>query len=152
MKRIVIGLVLLGVFAAGVFLAPTLTPHFAPYVVAFERMREARNLAGTSDTTLTAPPAVSVVKVADADFTETVAVSGSLVPREEILVAPEVEGFRVLELKVDVGDRVKKGDVLAILVAGIARRPAGAERRLARARGRRHLKGQEPDRAKPRRA
>ena len=116
MKRIVIGLVLLGVFAAGVFLAPTLTPHFAPYVVAFERMREARNLAGTSDTTLTAPPAVSVVKVADADFTETVAVSGSLVPREEILVAPEVEGFRVLELKVDVGDRVKKGDVLAILV------------------------------------
>ena len=116
MKRIVIGIVLLGVFAAGVFLAPTLTPHFAPYVVAFERMREARNLAGTSDTTLTAPPAVSVVKVADADFTETVAVSGSLVPREEILVAPEVEGFRVLELKVDVGDRVKKGDVLAILV------------------------------------
>jgi HlyD family secretion protein len=116
MKRIVIGLVLLGVFAAGVFLAPTLTPHLAPYVVAFERMREARNLAGTSDTTLTAPPAVSVVKVADADFTETVAVSGSLVPREEILVAPEVEGFRVLELKVDVGDRVKKGDVLAILV------------------------------------
>ncbi len=77
MKRIVIGFVLLGVFAAGVFLAPTLTPHLAPYVVALERMREARNLAGTSDTTLTAPPAVSVVKVADADFTETVAVSGS---------------------------------------------------------------------------
>jgi HlyD family secretion protein len=116
MKRIVIGVVLLGVFAAGVFLAPTLTPHLAPYFVAFERMREARNLAGTSDTTLTAPPAVSVVKVADADFTETVAVSGSLVPREEILVAPEVEGFRVLDLKVDVGDRVTKGDVLAILV------------------------------------
>jgi len=116
MKRIVIGIVLLGVFAAGVFLAPALTPHLGPYIVAFERMREARNLAGTNDTTLTAPPAVSVVKVADADFTETVAVSGSLVPREEILVAPEVEGFRVLELKVDVGDRVKKGDVLAILV------------------------------------
>ena len=30
--------------------------------------------------------------------------------------------------------------------AGIARRPAGTERRLARARGRRHLQGQEPDR------
>ena len=37
-------------------------------------------------------------------------------PRDEILVAPEVEGFRVLELKVDEGDRVKKGDVLATLV------------------------------------
>jgi len=116
MKKILIGLVMLGLFGAGVFLAPTLAPHFAPYVVAFERMRESRNLAGTSDTTLTAPPAMSVVKVGDADFTETVAVSGSLVPREEILVAPEVEGFRVLDLKVDVGDRVKKGDVLAILV------------------------------------
>ena len=103
MKKLLVGLVMLGVFAAGVFFAPTITPQFAPYLVAFERMREARNLNGTSDTTLTAPPAVSVVKVADADFTETVAVSGSLVPREEILVAPEVEGFRVLDLKVDVG-------------------------------------------------
>ena len=62
------------------------------------------------------PPAVSVVKATGADFTERVTVSGSLVPRDEILVAPEVEGFRVLELKVDEGDRVKKGDVLAILV------------------------------------
>ena len=116
MRKLFIGLVMLGVFAAGVFFAPALAPHFAPYVIAIERMREARNLAGTTDTTLTAPPAVSVVKVADAEFIETVAVSGSLAPREEILVAPEVEGFRVLDLRVDVGDRVKKGDVLAILV------------------------------------
>jgi RND family efflux transporter MFP subunit len=62
-------------------------------------------------------PAVSVVTVAPHDFVETVLVTGSLVPREEILVAPEVEGLRVLELKVDEGDRVKKGDVLAVLVS-----------------------------------
>ena len=36
------------------------------------------------------PPAVSVVPVAIEDFVETVLVTGSLVPRDEILVAPEV--------------------------------------------------------------
>ena len=49
-------------------------------------------------------------------FIETVLVTGSFVPREEIIVAPEVDGLRVLELKVEEGDRVKKGDILAILV------------------------------------
>lgn len=63
------------------------------------------------------PPAVSVVPVATQKFVETVLVTGSLVPREEILVAPEVEGLRVMKLNVDEGDRVKKGDVLAVLVS-----------------------------------
>jgi RND family efflux transporter MFP subunit len=63
------------------------------------------------------PPAVSAAPAAPADFIETALVTGSLVPREEILVAPEVEGLRVLELKADEGDRVKRGDVLAVLVS-----------------------------------
>ena len=63
------------------------------------------------------PPAVSAVRIAEADFTESVLVTGSLVAREEILVAPEVEGFKVVKINVDQGDRVKKGDVLATLVA-----------------------------------
>jgi RND family efflux transporter MFP subunit len=62
-------------------------------------------------------PAITVSKVAIEDFVETAAVSGSLVPREEILVSPEVEGLRVLELLADEGDKVKKGQVLARLVA-----------------------------------
>lgn len=61
-------------------------------------------------------PAVSVARVEVKDFAETALVTGSLVAREEILVAPEVDGLRVLELKVDEGDHVKKGDVLAVLV------------------------------------
>ena len=60
---------------------------------------------------------VTVVRVAMADFTETVLATGSLVPREEILVGPEVEGLRVTEVLADEGQRVKKGDVLARLVA-----------------------------------
>lgn len=61
-------------------------------------------------------PAVSVVPAAKSDFVETVLVTGSFVAREEILVAPEVDGLRVLALKAEEGDRVKKGDVLAVLV------------------------------------
>ncbi len=61
-------------------------------------------------------PAVSVVRAAEADFIETVLVTGSFVAREEILVAPEVDGLRVLEIRAEEGDWVKKGDVLAVLV------------------------------------
>lgn len=64
-----------------------------------------------------AAPAITVSKVTVEDFVETAAVSGSLVPREEILVSPEVDGLRVLELLADEGDKVKKGQVLARLVA-----------------------------------
>ena len=63
-----------------------------------------------------APPAASVVKVAPAELVETVLVTGTLVPREEILVAPEIEGLRVLEVHVEEGDWVEEGQVLATLV------------------------------------
>jgi RND family efflux transporter MFP subunit len=60
---------------------------------------------------------VTVARVAPADFIETVLANGSLVAREEILVGPEVEGLRITEVLADEGARVKKGDVLARLVA-----------------------------------
>jgi HlyD family secretion protein len=69
------------------------------------------------DAKATLPPAVTVTKTGVAAFNETVVITGTLVPREEILVAPEIEGLRVMELAVDEGDRVKKGQVLARLVS-----------------------------------
>jgi RND family efflux transporter MFP subunit len=72
------------------------------------RLEEARPVAA---------PAITVSKVTTENFVETAAVSGSLVPREEILVSPEVDGLRVLELMADEGDKVKKGQILARLVA-----------------------------------
>ena len=63
------------------------------------------------------PIAVTVAKVVPAEFTATVLVTGSLVPREEILVGPEVDGLRITEVLADEGDRVKKGQVLARLVS-----------------------------------
>jgi HlyD family secretion protein len=69
------------------------------------------------DESLVLAAAVTVARVAPADFVETVLATGSLVAREEILVGPEVEGLRITEVLADEGTRVKKGDVLARLVA-----------------------------------
>lgn len=65
-----------------------------------------------------APPlAVSVTAATPASFIDSVMVTGSLVAREEILVGPEIEGLRVVEVLADEGDRVTKGQVLARLVS-----------------------------------
>jgi HlyD family secretion protein len=69
------------------------------------------------DESLLLAAAVTVARVAPADFVETVLATGSLVAREEILVGPEVEGLRITEVLADEGMRVKKGEVLARLVA-----------------------------------
>ncbi|MCK5551059.1 MAG: efflux RND transporter periplasmic adaptor subunit [Hyphomicrobiaceae bacterium] len=109
MKKLVIALLVLAAVGAGVYLVPQLD--------VFQQLRGSGPAASKGDTPTTPPPAVSVVEVVTAEFTETAVVSGSLVPRDEILVTPEVEGFRVLDLRVDESDRVKKGDVLATLVS-----------------------------------
>ncbi len=62
-------------------------------------------------------PTVSVVRAATEDFVETVVLTGTVVPREEILVGPEVEGLRIVEVLADEGEAVKKGQVLALLVS-----------------------------------
>lgn len=60
-------------------------------------------------------PAVTVIKAGNAPIVESVIVSGNLVPREETLVAAEVDGLAVAELLVEEGSRVEKGQILARL-------------------------------------
>ena len=60
-------------------------------------------------------PAVSVVPAERREIVERAVVTGTLVPRDEILVAPEVEGLRIVALLAEEGDRVEKGAVLARL-------------------------------------
>ena len=60
-------------------------------------------------------PLVSVVKAETRDFKDQIALTGSLVPREEVLVSAEVDGFAIDALHADVGDRVAQGAVLANL-------------------------------------
>ena len=64
---------------------------------------------------LAAGPAVTVVRAEPAALQESVVITGTLVPRLEILVAPEIEGLRVVDLVADEGDRVTKGQILARL-------------------------------------
>jgi HlyD family secretion protein len=58
---------------------------------------------------------VSVVPAARRTVAERLPVTGTLVAREEIMVGPEIDGFRIVEIFVDEGDRVAKGQVLARL-------------------------------------
>lgn len=60
-------------------------------------------------------PAVSVVEAQRREIVETVTVTGTLVPRDEILVTPEIDGTRITEVLVEEGMRVERGQVLARL-------------------------------------
>lgn len=60
-------------------------------------------------------PTVSVTPVETSEIAETAIVSGSLVPRHEILVPAEIDGYAITELLADEGDSVREGQVLARL-------------------------------------
>ena len=60
-------------------------------------------------------PAISVSAAARTAFTESILVTGSLTARQEVLISPQIEGYRITELLVDEGDRVNQGQVLARL-------------------------------------
>jgi HlyD family secretion protein len=60
-------------------------------------------------------PSVTVSTVTRAPIVDTVIVTGTLVAREEIMVAVQVESFAVTEILVEEGDKVKEGQVLARL-------------------------------------
>ncbi|MGE0025095.1 MAG: efflux RND transporter periplasmic adaptor subunit [Hyphomicrobium sp.] len=105
--------ILLGVAALG--FAAYESGLVAPFLQSIAAKHAEKSAAETAAPEPPAP-AVSVVEAAKHEFVETVLVTGSFAAREEILVAPEVDGLRVLELKAEEGDFVKKGDLLAILV------------------------------------
>jgi HlyD family secretion protein len=112
MRKIVIGAVL-----ALCFLMISLTMVGRPLPRPTAEASPPAAKAPPLDESLVLAAAVTVARVVPADFVETVVAAGSLVAREEILVGPEVEGLRITEVLADEGMRVKKGDVLARLVA-----------------------------------
>src|SRR5262245_15362486 len=68
--------------------------------------------------------AVTVTKANRTCFTDTLQVSGILVPREEVFVRPETEGLQVSQIVVEDGERVTSGQVLARLTRPEGQGPA----------------------------
>ncbi|MGB3279424.1 MAG: efflux RND transporter periplasmic adaptor subunit [Pseudorhodobacter sp.] len=58
---------------------------------------------------------VTVAEVATRKVIGRVPIAGSLLPRDEVLIYPQVNGFPIETLNVDIGARVRKGEVLATL-------------------------------------
>ena len=69
----------------------------------------------SAQTTTPHPPTVSVVAATTGSIAETVILTGTLVPREEVLVSPQLEGLAITELLAEEGDRVAPNQMLARL-------------------------------------
>ncbi len=78
---------------------------------------QAHTLAADSASNPTAEMSVSVATVQRSCFSDTIQVTGIVVPRNDILVRPSREGMQVSEVLVEPGDRVASGQVLARLSA-----------------------------------
>jgi len=61
------------------------------------------------------PPTITVVAAERGTLAEQLGVTGTLVPREEALVTPQVEGLAITEILAEQGDVVTAGQVLARL-------------------------------------
>ncbi len=66
-------------------------------------------------------PSVTVTTVASEKMLAQVAVSGTLVAREEVQVFARIDGYQIEQIMVDLGDKVNTGDVLAQLDTEILR-------------------------------
>jgi multidrug efflux pump subunit AcrA (membrane-fusion protein) len=64
-----------------------------------------------------AQPALTVraIQAAPAQWTRTLAANGSVLPWQEAVIAAQLPGLRIMEVKAGIGDRVRQGDVLLTL-------------------------------------
>ena len=72
--------------------------------------------------------AVSVTKPRSEQFARTVVATGSVYAWQEAVIGPEVGGYRVAEVRVDVGDKVRKGQALVRLADEMAAAEVASKR------------------------
>lgn len=83
-------------------------------------------LTAAAQPTVPAGMAVTVTKAARTCFTDTLQVSGTLVPREEVFVRPDAEGLQVSQIMIEDGERVTSGQIVARLVRPEGQGPAAS--------------------------
>lgn len=100
------------------FMSPA-APFLRPSLIALALLAALATTANAASdppkTSAAEGPTVSVVTAATGEVAEQIIVTGTLVPREEVLVTPEIDGQGVSEILVEVGDHVDKGQILAKL-------------------------------------
>lgn len=92
---------------------------FVSGTIAIATMSYNSKSAKIGENKVAVPPSVTVITVGTQNIQSRIAVTGTIVPREEILIGSEAEGLRIISVSADEGDLVKKGDVLALLSADI---------------------------------
>lgn len=93
------------------FLAAAALGAVAYAAISFSREQPAPEPAATPGGILT----VTVTRPWEQRVVEHLGVTGTLVPREEVTVVAEIANARIRHLSADIGDRVRKGDPLAVL-------------------------------------
>jgi RND family efflux transporter MFP subunit len=91
---------------------------------------------GAASTTRAAVMTVTAAPVTRSELKRTISMTGSVFAWQDVIIASEVGGYRVAEVYVDVGDRVRKGQRLvalstALLEAEVATKAAVLEQRRA---------------------
>lgn len=61
------------------------------------------------------PPSIRVIAAERRELVEKLSVTGTVVAREEAAAGTDLNGLSVMALNADIGDKVRKGDVLAVL-------------------------------------
>jgi HlyD family secretion protein len=103
---------------AGIVTQPLRPTAFAVFALACLGMAPVHAQAPASpDPAASVPraPMVSVVTAREQVLAEELVVAGTLVPREEVLVAPEIDGLQIAQILAEEGDAVAEGAVLARL-------------------------------------
>ena len=122
-----------GFAAAGLAVAAALVLAAALYGwPSGDRAAPAAATIGTREAVMT----VTAAELASVDLARTLTLNGSIHAWQDVIIAPEVGGYRVAEVFVDVGDTVKRGQKLvelstALLSAEVATKQAALKQREA---------------------